>query len=246
MNVARLSAVVGALLLFGAGGNAFGSLIYATGFEAPTFQLGPLSGQGGWLAAPNVTVQNSPVPGGGQAVIFENGSGLEAVNPTPVDTTKSQFVLMLEDFGIADLAGTAPYFALGALTPSFDILGGVVINPDGSLVVLSPAYPTTVPGVFVDNAVNSVAFLFDFHADTYSVFVNSNLVAGNEPFAETSNTQFLGGAVGQLGSGGAALLDNYAVVASDPVVASVPEPATAGTALAALALAACGVRRKRR
>ena len=58
--------------------NAIASDVYSTGFEAPTFAVGPLAGQDGWSAnftPANVTVQNSVSFDGSQAIqIDANGA----------------------------------------------------------------------------------------------------------------------------------------------------------------------------
>jgi len=53
-------------LLFAAA--AAGQSLYQTGFEAPTFSVGPINGQDSWNGSPTVVVENTLTNGGAQAV----------------------------------------------------------------------------------------------------------------------------------------------------------------------------------
>ncbi len=57
---ACLAALIGAIAL-----PASAASLYSTGFEAPTFSLGALNGQGGWVSAdPTAAVENTVVYAG--------------------------------------------------------------------------------------------------------------------------------------------------------------------------------------
>jgi hypothetical protein len=204
------------------------TLVFATGFEPPTYALGSLNGQDGWLTGGTAVVENTAVLDGTQSAAFlADTSGLRAFNGTPVNTTISQIVLLQMDVAVSGAPST---FIFGAFGDLFNTLGGVSILPDGSLQALTALAPSAPALVTGDNPY-TLDLLFDFTADAFSVYLNDNPVFTSQPFADTSNTQFAGGFVGSDAGGGILLMDNYSVTSAQD---STPEPSSIALGLAAL------------
>jgi hypothetical protein len=234
---------------------------YQTGFEAPTFTLGPLIGQDGWVgdpaANPAITVQNTVVASGSQAV-RANAAGdplgfqwawkpLSTV--TVPATTAEPLVTISWDMQLSPLGGgDTPtklwgidlYNGTGriAVVGIFQDTGGPVIagtGADGQTLF-------NLGGAPARGAWHNFQIVLNYDELTYDVRMDGNLIDFDVPFNVGANAgvdRTLGDAdfTGQERGTDIGYFDNYSVTS-----APVPEPTT----IALSALGGCALLQRRR
>ena len=224
---ATLPAACG-LLLFA--NQASAGVLYSTGFEAPTFTIGPIAGQDGWsVFGPGVsTVENFDADSGSQA-LFVDGSTATQSGPFHEDTTTASEVELMGDIFLAS-SSTQTEWQFGALGAGLSqFLGGIDINADNSVFLLTGG-DTPLALTWTRDTWHSVGFLFNIATQTYSVDIDGTQFASGVAFCGDNNpclganvAAYGDGLFDSFGGGNAlGLLDNFSVSTVD----STPEPAS--------------------
>jgi len=197
--------------------------IYSTGFEAPTYSIGPLNGQDGWIASGNTNVASVlPQSGNQDAVLLDAGGTQSAahfdlIGASPVVTVEANLELLSHttpwSFGFVSAGGAN---------------GSVTINTNGSLSFANTGFTTPAGTISLLNY-NRYDLTANFGTETYSFALNGSTIAAGIPmgFPFPLPGIFV---VGQLvnpvgGLGGEILFDNYSVTTGTSG-ASTPEPST--------------------
>ncbi len=235
-------ALTSAFVLFTAGG-AHAATLYSTGFEAPTFSLGPLNIQGGWgeLAGPSsvANVESTNVKTGSQALNVIPALAGTTVNQEDQDgafyamSASAPVIVQSADIYLYSSSNQSAW-QFAATGPSFGgFIGGIDVNPDNTVSLITSGYPTASVS-FQRNQWNHVALTMDFATQTWSFALNGSTVASNVSFCG-DNGGCGGAPVASYGDGlfdtfpaldgsgnnianDLGLMDNYSV-------AAVPEPA---------------------
>ncbi len=206
---------------------ASANVVYATGFEPPSYTTGALAGQGGWSGAPGI-VETATVFAGTQAVGFDaTGVSGQAYNGTPVPSIGQGSVeRVTEEFFVS--ASDSSWEVLGVFGDA-GFLGQLVVNNDHVKLGLAS---TAVGSVAVtDGAWHSYTMDFNFLTDVQTAYVDGTLI-GSGPFA-TPGTLLTGIVMGINFANGTATSQAYA----DDLSIDVPEPSSLvllGSGLAAL------------
>ena len=137
--------------------------VYTTGFESPTFALGPLGGQDGWASSGASIVQNTKVLTGAQAAQIFPGDIAQA----PFWAGRSGLVEIAFDVMFTSAAATSrwdmPFFGVSLLA------GGVFVEAGGAI----KASPNVDSGlVIVRDDWTNFRILCDLSAQTYCVIVD--------------------------------------------------------------------------
>jgi hypothetical protein len=238
---------------------ASATVLYSTGFEAPTFSLGALNGQGGWVVDPfaapadaaQVVVENTVTYKGGQAVEvpYMAASGdLPYYAVGPIVPTDPIVVSMAINY--ANIGGTPALFAV-TTSPGFDITAGVRLYSNGNINALTagssfPAIGTYNPGTWVD-----VSMTLNYATQTYSVSADGVLLATNLAFCGDmpDSNDCAGSQTSQFGD-----VEFFAgrpkqsipAYLDDVSISSIPEPASWSLFIAGVGLAGAALRRNRR
>lgn len=177
-------------LLFAAA--AAGQVLYQSGFEAPTFTPGPISGQDSWNAGPQIAVENTLNNGGTQGVSVTPEFGVASIlasrslNNYSVATMGNLVRIKLDLFLSA--TGTAsnwsPIVAVGSQGTMAQIL--VVLDSTARLGLGGPM----VGSVAVTRGVwNTFELDLDMTAQTATAFVNGTQI-GSGTVANTPGNVF--------------------------------------------------------
>jgi uncharacterized Zn-binding protein involved in type VI secretion len=185
------------------------AILYSTGFESPTFAIGPVAGQDGWnVAGPgNPIVEGFFVNSGSQAV-FVDGNEASGSGLYHVDVTTGPIVDLSADIAIFT-ASTQTEWQFGAMDPTLSqFLGGIVVFPDNTFEAITAGYP--VIGVFPratgfdPTAWHSVDMQFNIISQTYTITLDGVTLASNLPFC--GDQTMCGGA--NVASYGAGIFDS--------------------------------------
>lgn len=159
--------------------------VFSTGFEPPTYSLGPLAGQDGWASSAVPVVENSTVFAGSQALAY-NSTGITGQDLASHTVTYNAGGIV--DLGVEFMegAGTEPVFDVLAALGNLGFIAQLTISstgdaeygPDGASMTTG-SVPIT-PGVW-----NHYDLVLDFQNDTATAFINSTLI-GSGAFATPS------------------------------------------------------------
>jgi MYXO-CTERM domain-containing protein len=219
--------------------------VYQTGFESPTFAVGGLNGQDGWLAPAAATVQTSTVFAGAQAATFDaNGVAGQSLAARFVAYDSAgnpeQRVDIRGEFFIS-AAGAGTNWDVAAVDGNAGFIGQLLIF-NSSVAVLGLAN-TTVGSLPVSRGVwNDFDMVLDYSTGIQSAYINGTLV-GQGVFATPSTTlNIYEFGVNSAAGTDALSLDNLSITASP---APLPSVAVMGLALLG-GLAVVRVSRRRR
>jgi hypothetical protein len=214
---------------------------FMTGFEKPTYILGPLVGQDGWQEFSDaiVTVENFLVKSGSQAV-FLNGSGAQTPHggipyqsgPYHTDTAGS-LVDLSADIYLASSSQESgwQFAALGLGLIGF--AGGIDVDAGtNKLHLITAVDPTGGSLTFSRDTWHHVDLLLNYTTQKYSFSLDGTLDASNVAFCGANfscpGTNIPGYAnglfdtFGGAGNNDSGFMDNYSV----STVSGVPEPAS--------------------
>lgn len=211
----------------------------STGFEPPSYTVGPLSGQNGWsVFGPGVvTVENFNVFAGTQAV-FVDGSAATQSGAFITTTTGPLTVLSSEVYLASSSTETGWQLATTG-AGGFGFAGGVDIYSTSNLLVSKieaisgsgGGFP--VIGTFLRNQWNLVDVSLNYTTQTFSVALNGSTLASNLAFCGNNSGPCNGAPVGNVnadalfdtfggtpGSNDSGFIDNF----SDTTATATPEP----------------------
>ncbi|MGA8712992.1 MAG: PEPxxWA-CTERM sorting domain-containing protein [Roseiarcus sp.] len=249
-------AAAGVALLF-AGSSAQAGVIYATGFEPPTFTTGLIAGQDGWSEYPSPSaaaqVESAFVYAGSQAVDVIPALAAGQDGPYKAVSTAAPIVVQSAEIYIASSTTQSEwqFAALGAGLTGF--AGGIDILANNQIELIAAGLPI-IGTTWTRDAWINVALTLDYATQTFDVTLNGVTIGSNEPFCG-DNGPCLGANVpayadgffdsfgpatngGITGVNDIGFMDNYSV--STPV----PEPATWAMALLGFAGLGYATRRK--
>jgi hypothetical protein len=207
-------------------------VIYSTGFEAPTYSVGPLAGQDSWQAAgAGGGVENSIAASGSQAGAVPGGfNGQYGVFHS--DPSAAQFIEVSADIDLQSSSsqGSWQFATLGAgLHPFF---AGIDIDGStGDITEITKGFASV--GTLSRDVFHNIDLKMNFGADTYSLSIDGVLLGSNLPFCGDNGpctTPSVGSydsvffdTFGSPNFNDTGLIDNVVVQTFSP---GVPEPAT--------------------
>ncbi|MFO0908913.1 MAG: PEP-CTERM sorting domain-containing protein [Isosphaeraceae bacterium] len=222
---ALLTAIM-ALACVAADGVARAQVIYSTGFEAPTFTTGTLSGQGGWtvLGPTNLTVvENTFASTGTQAVRINALGNIDsggAVLPVSFGIGNGPMV----DVSVDQYFTTSTHRSGGqqfvVFTPGGGYMAEAVMVNDGQLLIHSGLGNQSFAGPTLD-AWHHWEFRLDFVGQKFDFLLDGTTVASSLPFGASSTSAGFVTFQYALPGDDHRYIDNLSIS-----VAPVPEPST--------------------
>jgi hypothetical protein len=217
--------------------SAHAGVIYATGFESPTFSLGQVNGQDGWAAfgSPGAgTVQNTVAASGTQALRVDGSVGSQS-GPYYTTTTAATSLLVSADLLISSASTQSSWQFAGLGAGLIGFAGGIDISGT-SIQSITAGYP--VIGTLQRDVWNHIDLYFDFDLQQTTIVLNGSTLAAGVAFCG-DNGPCTGAPVTSLrtvifdsfgGGQDAGYLDNFSI-------STVPEPGTLALVCAALMVA---------
>jgi hypothetical protein len=233
-------------------------VLYATGFEPPTFTTGPVNGQDGWAQdigpASAITIQTAVVESGSQALEL-NPAGqpdfTRVFKQTTYDTAApgaDKYVLASTDFYLSG-EGTLGRFSFVLYTPGGANNAEVVLFGPDLYILSGDGQLNTGKSVSLD-AWHSLLVELDYTQQVFNTYLDGGLVASGQAFAAPGDAVMGFVSYQTVPNGSATALqfaDNLSVSTSaTPIVVPVPEPASLATAAIAAGLLACARSLRRR
>jgi hypothetical protein len=225
-----------------------GTVLYSTGFEAPTFTAGmSVNGQNGWETfspASASQIENSFADSGLQAldVLPALAIGDQAGAVYALSTSANEIEMSADIYLASSTIQSAWQFA--AIGPAgLGFIGGVDITNTGAIDLITTGFPAVATLAY--NTWEDFDFVYNFTTQTYSFSLNGTLISSNVAFCGNNSGPCNGATVSTFGEGafdtlfpsaGAndiGYMDNFSISS----VSSVPEPGSLmllGAGLAAL------------
>jgi hypothetical protein len=173
------------------------TVLYSTGFEQPSYSLGPLLGKDGWAVlrtSDAVNVQSAVVASGSQAVVVDAAVGVGQTGPhhAVVSSPSNTYVLMEADVRLtrsSDMTGWqfAGLSCDNLSESSCQFIGGFNVFPDGRLQIITDGFPMTAAVVSRDIWNHYVVF-FNFSTQTFDIYINGALIAPRNPLLNNRTT----------------------------------------------------------
>jgi hypothetical protein len=183
------AAAVGVVMMFGAEGRALAdTVVYATGFEPPTYTTGALSGQNGWTGSLLGTVETTTVFAGSQAVEY-NAIGVsgQTSNFQTIPAAGQGPLMQVTVHFYVSAADPTVHYMIMALDGNAGFIGQVGTNGTGAEVGLGLASSSVGHVPITTGAWNSYTLDIDFATQTQTAFVDSTLI-GSGPLASASTS----------------------------------------------------------
>ena len=157
--------------------------VFSASFEAPTFPLGQLAGQGGFTGSTVGQVENGIVHTGSQAVVY-NSSGNAGQNVTDVSTSYTGAgVVTIQVAGRFSSNSPFTYFEVMSASSSNGFLDQVVYN--NGTVVLGLANTAVGSVAVTPDTWNTYDLVMNYGTQTASAFVDGQFI-GSGAFASSS------------------------------------------------------------
>jgi hypothetical protein len=236
MNLHSLRCLLFGAILFHA--PAMASTLFQTGFEPPTYTLGPLSGQDSWVPfgvlSGSSVVENTVTNGGAQAVSIDSTTGEQIVG-RPVAFSPGNgagsVLKMKIDMLLSTTGGQSLDWVPLAALASNGLLGAILVT--GTTAAVDIAGVTAGSVTIARGVWNTYELDVDFNAQTLTGYVNGTLI-GSSPISTPPGTTFEAVVLG-LGSttdsGDVGYFDNLDIFTLDSTPAGVPTLSTGGLAL---------------
>jgi hypothetical protein len=197
----------GSMRLFSQSGTAMGltltgttnasTILYSTGFESPTYSLGPLAGKDSWSVlrtSAAVNVQSTVVASGSQAVVVDAAIAMDQTGPhhVAVSSTSDTYVLMEADVRLTRSSDMTAWQFAGLSCDdlneqSCQFIGGFNVLADGRLQIITAGFPLTAPLVSRD-VWNHYAVLYNFSSQTFDIYINGAVIAARNPLYSARTT----------------------------------------------------------
>lgn len=204
-----------ALLMMLAAAITHAAVIYQTGFEAPAFSTGQLSGQNGWVSNNSGTnlavVQNSVAASGDQAGYTPRGEDLNNNLTAWYDVTLERVyrpITVETSIRVDDMASSSSYFdAFYIYQDNFQQNRAAILyfRGDGNIIIPEAGVGDVDVGNWVDDTWYDIRFELYFGAQHLNLWINNTQVLTNFVFLESGANE-LGGVAyqeyGGLTSGG--------------------------------------------
>jgi hypothetical protein len=197
MNRKRIGAVIGIVLAGSAGlcssaaaQRVVGQTLYVSGFEAPTYTLGPLAGQDGWAVSPPLTVESSAmVQGkafsqGAQAVLFDSGPlgcvMAEWSRPVKHQVLSSAPIITLDWELYLEPSKSPAGWGMGLVDELGRPICTVFVDPGGTIFyALVGGNPISTDTLAERGVWNKFQILLDYGAQTAGIFLNGQPIDFN-------------------------------------------------------------------
>jgi hypothetical protein len=243
----------GAVLLIFLAAGTHAAVIYQTGFEAPSFSTGQLSGQNGWASDNTGTnlavVQNSVANEGTQAGYTPRG---EDVNNTLTawrdvsNPDEYNYVTIETALRVDDMAASSSYFdAFYIYQNNYQNSRAAILyfRGDGNILIPEAGVGDVDVGDWAADTWYDIRFLLNYNAQTLDLWIDDMQVLSAFPFLESSSTDIGGIAYQEYGgtTGGGFYYDGLDIGGY-----SMPEPETGALFLLAGAGLLYGFRQRRR
>lgn len=240
-----LTAGAAAAVIFGS--PTMAAVLYATGFEPPTFSVGPLAGQGGWAVysassqSSDVTVEDSLAYQGAQAVAVTDVSGQTGpyydygpIAPTRPITVSAEIYVTSGNWQFAVTGYGLSQYA-----------GGIDFSAGGAIRAITSGFPD-VGTTFTADAWHDVAITLNYATQTYGLTLDGSPLASNLSFCG-NNSNCNGASIPQFG---AVFFDAFSTTGAgyidDVSISTAPEPAAWTLMLAGAGVLGAALRRKGR
>jgi hypothetical protein len=213
---------------------------FVTGFEPPSYTLGPLDGQNGWSVFGTsgfVGVETFEVDSGAQAVSVATSNGFTQTGPWHAGGVTGPIVDLSADIMLNSSSDETPWQFAATGANLIGYAGGIDITPSATpdidtITAISGTSP--VVGTLTRNEWNQVNIILNYTSQTFSIVLNGSTLASNLPFCG-SNGPCTGAYVSDVNADGffdsfegasandLGVIDNYSYV----TVTATPEPAMA-------------------
>jgi|GEM_PF-4419449 len=178
------------------------SVTYSTSFESPEFATGafpttaysdaPDSYWGAWGVTNVTSVQNSIAHSGSQSVLLSPALGNDNQSGfwTEHENSGTLVTISADVFLQSSSSPSSWQFASYDWTDTdwFFVGGFNIDGQNGHLQLITPGFPDTVPGIVARDTWNNFKTIYNTTSQTFDIYINNSLVAGNLPFLTSTPT----------------------------------------------------------
>lgn len=211
---------------------ACAGVLYATGFEPPSFTVGPIDGQNSWFVFSasgqfsDPAIETTLVESGVQAVSVD-GSVTGQTGPVYSPNFVDPVLTLSADIYIGSSSSESEWQFGTTGANGIGFAGGIDINNGTQVVAITGDHP--VIGSITRDAWHDVNLMLDYATQTYSVTIDGSVIASGLSFCGNNSTTTCNGA--PVTTMGWDLFDSFGggndIGAMDNFgIGSVPEPST--------------------